>query len=523
MVGEHVLEAMLSLQYLTTSLRMRRTSSLFDMEPSLSVECVSRDPAVTAESGGLFGGQHTSGFHRASRWLCYLTTCLAFVLGVGVGVALPMIYASSGGNEINNTLLTSWPAEAKSPIIVHLPLNLTATNGSVATRPPAKSKWQLRKKEKQMLAAQRRMSLKSPSQPDGAASTEEEAATADVVSFVQPQTSWLATASEAPPHATILADAVKGIFWSRAVEDVLPTGFDEHNAKEWRDFSHQSPISRVEEGCGRMQNRLITFESGRQSCCRYRQNYDQIQGEIFSFYLSQLLGLRNLPPSSLGLVRPLDRQWINVQSSLSQAQWTDDRPVVYTQFLNDLEPAYIPVQFRGRDRHLNPSDVEHHKLEDKAGRDELITLAQWSDLLVLDYLTANLDRMVNNMYNMQWNPAMMDSPAHNLARDSRTGLLVFLDNESGLLHGYRLLDKYEVYHKSLLDSLCVFRRSTVDSLRQLQSNKNVGNLLRHMFETRDPSLLDFLPFLPEKSIKTLNYRIDQVLDQVAKCQSLYGS
>jgi four-jointed box protein 1 len=100
---------------------------------------------------------------------------------------------------------------------------------------------------------------------------------------------------------------------------------------------------------------------------------------------------------------------------------------------------------------------------------------------------------------------------------------VFLDNESGLLHGYRLLDKYETYHRSLLDSLCIFRRSTVESLLQLQSKKNVGNLLRHMFETRDQSLVDFLPFLPEKSIKTLNYRIDQVLDQVTKCQSLYGS
>lgn len=521
MVREHVLEAMLSLQYLTTSLRMRRTSSLFDMESSLSVQCVSRDPAVTAESGGIFGGQHTTGFHRASRWLCYLTTCLAFILGVGVGVALPMIYASSSaGNEINNTLLTSWPMVQTSPIIVHLPLNFTATNSSLPTRPSAKTKSQLREKEKQMLTAQRKMLMKS-NQPDGA--TEEEPSTTDVVSFVQPQMSWIAAVSEEPQQTTILGEAVKGIFWSRAVEDILPTGFDEQNAKEWRDFSHQSPIMRVEEGCGRMQNRLITFETGRQSCCRYRQNYDQIQGEIFSFYLSQLIGLKNLPPSSLGLVRPMDRQWINVQSSLSQAQWTEDRPVVYTQFLNDLEPAYIPVQFRGRDRHLNPSDVQHHKLEERAERDELITLAQWSDLLVLDYLTANLDRMVNNLYNMQWNPAMMDSPAHNLARDSRTGLLVFLDNESGLLHGYRLLDKYEIYHKSLLDSLCVFRRSTIDSLRQLQSSKKVGTLLRHMFETRDHSLLDFLPFLPEKSIKTLNYRIDQVLDQVAKCQSLYGS
>jgi len=124
---------------------------------------------------------------------------------------------------------------------------------------------------------------------------------------------------------------------------------------------------------------------------------------------------------------------------------------------------------------------------------------------------------------MQWNPAMMDAPAHNLARDSRTGLLVFLDNESGLLHGYRLLDKYEVYHKSLLDSTCIFRRRTIDSLRQLQVNRNAGDLLRTLFERQDQKLIDHLPFLPEKSIKTLNHRIDQVLEQVKMCQNIYGS
>jgi|694.fasta_scaffold107779_3 four-jointed box protein 1 len=499
--------------------------------------------AGTAENGDAFGGQsyrHVAGNRRASKWLCFLTTCLAFALGVGVGVALlPVLYGSSPFvNEINNNstaVMTPWSiVPDSSPTIADGPLNLTS-KGNTSSIPvrmsPLKMKAHLTKKEKERQSTRRKtLDLKS-NLTDVNSTTEEEdaaaAATVDVVSFVQPQTAWtsLPAANEDGRSltTTVLGEAVKGIFWSQEVEDSLPTGFDELNAKEWRDFSHQSSVQRVEEGCGRMQNRLVTFENGRQSCCRYRQNYDQIQGEIFSFYLSRLLGLRNLPPSSVGLVRPRERQWMNVQSSLSQAQWTENRPVVHTQFLNDLEPAYIPVQFRGRDRHLNPLDVQHHRLQEKVDRSELITLAQWSDLLIFDYLTANLDRMVNNLYNMQWNPAMMDSPAHNLARDSRTGLLVFLDNESGLLHGYRLLDKYDIYHKNLLESLCVFRRTTVESLRQLQSQKNVGHLLRDMLKTRDQSVVDFLPFLPEKSIKTLNYRIEQVLDQVAKCQSLYGS
>lgn len=500
----------------------------------MPVQCLSQGAmtAATAESGDIFGSQpyhHLAGFHRTSKWICFLTTCLAFALGVGVGIALPMLYASSSViNEINNsTVMASWSIIQDSPTMTHLSFNLTSTErntSSIPVRMSTRMKAHFSKKEREMQSTRKTLDVKSILTDFNSTNEEDEAVTVDVVSFVQPQTSWVSAANEdGRSRAAVLGEAVKGIFWSHAVEAILPTGFDERNAKEWHDFTHQSSIQRVEEGCGRMQNRLITFENGRKSCCRYRQNYDQIQGEIFSFYLSRLLGLRNLPPSTLGLVRPLERQWINVQSSLSQAQWIEDRPVVYTQYLNDLEPASIPAQFRGRNRHLNPLDVQHHKLQGNDDRNELITLAQWSDLLIFDYLTANLDRMVNNLYNMQWNPSMMDSPTHNLARDSRTGLLVFLDNESGLLHGYRLLDKYEMYHKSLLDSLCVFRRSTVESLRLLQSKKNVGNLLRDMFETRDQSLLDFLPFLPEKNIKTLNYRIEQVLDQVAKCQSHFGS
>ena len=473
---------------------MRKARPLFVYSkmggPRFSVQCL---PSSVGESTGQ---PHTraraTGIYRPSDWLCFLTTCLTLMLGVGVGVALPITYSSPNVYNESDTILST----SNSMNLVHLPASINVNNIRMISFP---SKGSLRKEE----------NLKQKHRKP----TEEE----NVISFVKPKTVYF----RASEDDVTSGEAVQGIFWSQAVENYLPAGFDDKDAKEWSDFSLKSNVIRIEEGCGRMQNRLVTFESNRKSCARYRQNFDQIQGEIFSFYLSRLLGIRNVPPSSLGLVRPRDRRWLHVQSSLNQAKWAADRPIVYTQFLNDLEPAYIPEQFR-QDRQLNPSDVNQHHLQESADRIELIALAQWSDLLVFDYLTANLDRMVNNLYNMQWNPTMMDSPAHNLFRDSRTGLLVFLDNESGLLHGYRLLDKYEVYHKKLLDSLCVFRRSTVESLRQLQAKSDVGILLRQMFEGSNQDILDVLPFLPEKSIKTLKYRIDRVLDQVAKCQSLYG-
>ena len=458
--------------------------------------------------------QLAAGFYRTSRWLCLFTTCLAFIVGVGVGVTVPILVHAMPANST---------AAGDAHIVLTASNNLSGISANLSPFPPPALQiknrlTKLRRKDAERASA---VLLKSNSIEDSFIKME------GVVSFVEPLSASSASvndlvARQPAAAAAVTGEAIQGIYWSQAVEDILPAGFEQEHADRWHAFTRQSSVVRLEEGCGRMQNRLITFENGTRSCVRYRQNFDQIQGEIFSFYLSRLLRLRNLPPSALGLVRTLDQQWNNVRSSLSLAQWTEDRPVVYTQFLDDLEPAYIPEQLRGSDRHLNPTDVQGVSLFSAEDKNRLVTLAQWSDLLVLDYLTANLDRMVNNMYNMQWNPAMMDSPAHNLARNTKTGLLVFLDNESGLLHGYRLLDKYEVYHKSLLDSVCIFRRSTIESLRSLQKDRNVGQQLRQMFENQDESLVDYLPFLPEKSVKTLNHRIDRVLDQVAKCQTQYG-
>jgi len=314
-------------------------------------------------------------------------------------------------------------------------------------------------------------------------------------------------------------ELLDSIYWSPQVESQLPQGFSEAQLESWRDFVHNSTILKMEEGCGRMQNRLLTLSNETRACCRYRQNSDQIQGEIFSFYLSQILGIRNVAPSALNLVQVSGKQWAPVRQELSIAQWADEKPVVFTQFLENLSPANIPIPFRDSKRSLHPADILNSV--NSMDVNSVSELAQWSDLIVFDYLTANLDRIVNNLFNFQWNPSMMDAPAHNLVKDPSTGLLVFLDNESGLLHGYRLLDKYEQYHRLMLDSLCIFRRSTAAAIKRLFREKNVGLRLKRMFQRSEPQLVDYLPMLPDRSIKILNLRIEVVHNQIVKCESLY--
>ncbi|XP_050047694.1 extracellular serine/threonine protein kinase four-jointed [Dermacentor andersoni] len=310
---------------------------------------------------------------------------------------------------------------------------------------------------------------------------------------------------------------VRGIFWAGPAERLVAAGSlaSEEDVSRWRATARRSTVRAVYEGCGRMQNRLIVFDTGVLSCARYRQNNDQIQGELFSFYLSRELGIRNLP--SALLTRAAGRSWDPVRSSLELAQWRSDRPVVLTKFVDDLVPTFIPEEFRSpTTRRLHPPDVVNKTQK------EIRDLIQWSDLIVFDYLTANLDRIVNNMFNLQWNPDMMNAPAHNLVRQKTTGLLVFLDNESGLVHGYRLLDKYEVFHRSLLDSLCVFRKGTADAVARLTRDRDIGRRLYSAFNSSDPGMDNYLPFLPERSVKILNKRLAQVNAQIRRCMDKYG-
>lgn len=313
-------------------------------------------------------------------------------------------------------------------------------------------------------------------------------------------------------------DFVDGVFWTEMAEKLTPLGFGNSELSEWRRFVNVTPVLKVQDGCGRMQNRLVTFDDGKKSCCRYRHNNDQIQGEIFSFYLGRLLGISNLVPSALALVDTRETRWSAAASQVSLAQWSSERPVVLTQFVEDLRPALIPKHFQVKgQRRLHPikDDLDNLTMSDIAD------LVQWSDLIIFDYLTANLDRVVNNMYNERWNPEMMRQPAHNLAR-TKDGLLLFLDNESGLLHGYRLLEKYENFHQSLLDGLCLFRESTAKAISHLFRKKSIEEQLKTSFFEGDPGMSDWLPFLPEKSIRTLKKRLSAIYDHISSCRSRFG-
>ncbi|XP_018319088.1 extracellular serine/threonine protein kinase four-jointed [Agrilus planipennis] len=317
-----------------------------------------------------------------------------------------------------------------------------------------------------------------------------------------------------------------GIYWGSKVEKALPEGYGKKKHELWTNYVQNGVAVKLQAGCGRMQNRMVVFQDGTQGCVRYRQNIDQIQGELFSFYLAQILKLPNLAPSTVSVVDLKSSLWQNLAKDIAAAQWNSNKPIVLTQFIGNLDSATIPPVFKPAERHLNKYDVhnmtKNEILDEDVSLKKLVELAQWSDLIIFDYLTANLDRIVNNLYNYQWNVNIMDAPAHNLAKKLDSDLLLFLDNESGLLHGYRLLKKYEIYHSLLLDNLCIFRKQTTNIIRELKEKRNIGTLMRRIFEKQNNAQVkDVLPTLPDKSVKILNERIERVHNQIVKCQTMF--
>lgn len=403
--------------------------------------------------------------------LCLLSAVFAFSVGLTIGILIPLVYLKS---------------PAKNDTVA-----LEKANASAVIR---------------TIFLNNSYRYKNDTAPDGKYPT---------VSFVK---------SFVPLERSGEDVVEDGIYWGEKVERALPKGYRQQKHDIWQDYIKKAVAVKMENGCGRMQNRLVTFQDGLKGCVRYRQNTDQIQGELFSFYLAKVLNLPNLAPSAVSIVDLGQPLWRNLRNEIASAQWNSNRPIVLTQFISNLNSANIPAVFKPVERHLNKFDVFNMTRGDGDQIGGFVELAQWSDLIVFDYLTANLDRIVNNLYNYQWNTNIMDAPAHNLAKKSDSDLLVFLDNESGLLHGYRLLKKYEIYHSILLDNLCMFRKQTVDVIKRLKTKGDVGALLRDMFERQNSdSVKDILPTIPDKSVKILNDRIDRVYNQILKCESVFSN
>ncbi|XP_053741668.1 four-jointed box protein 1 [Synchiropus splendidus] len=306
-----------------------------------------------------------------------------------------------------------------------------------------------------------------------------------------------------------------GVFWSEWLEGLIPVGFSEDYARAWRGEARTQRIVQLEPGCGRISNQLATFADGTKACVRYGINADQVQGETLTYYLAALLGITNLPPLVLSQLDRYGEQWAAVRTRIDGLQWSDRAVVSLTAWVPNLTGVVTPASLRPDSGGLRPVREDFRNKSTA----ELVELVQWSDLILFDYLSANFDRLVSNLFSLQWDPRVMERDTSNLLRTPR-GDLVFIDNEAGLVHGFRVLDMWEKYHHTVLSSVCVFRRRTVERLRGLRMRGDARMRLLESYRDSEP-LSAHLGFLSDEHAALLQDRIERLYQHILHCKSRY--
>ncbi|XP_066467113.1 four-jointed box protein 1 [Tiliqua scincoides] len=325
----------------------------------------------------------------------------------------------------------------------------------------------------------------------------------------------------APEHPRLerLEPVRGGIFWSRALEAQVPRGFSAEEAASWLRAARRERVVSLERGgCGRSSNRLARLSDGSRACVRYGINPEQIQGEALSYHLAGLLGIQErLPPLALSRVEARGGQWAPVREELRGAHWSEGAVVSLARWVDNLTDVVAPAPWRaGAGVGAEAWPLTARELRGLS-REQLVELVQWSDLILFDYLTANFDRLVSNLFSLQWDARVMQRATSNLQRGPDGGL-VFLDNEAGLAHGYRLLAMWDRYNEPLLRSVCVFREATAQRVRELHRLRNAAPELLRLYRTREP-LADGLGFLSEQQARLLQERVDFVHRHILHCKA----
>jgi len=307
-----------------------------------------------------------------------------------------------------------------------------------------------------------------------------------------------------------------GIFWSEWLEDLLPVGFTEEYARTWRRRARTSRVVKLEPGCGRISNQLATFADGTKACVRYGINADQVQGETLTYYLASLLGITNLPPLILSRLNSDSEQWAAGRTRIDSLQWSDRAVVSLTEWISNLTGVVTPAPLRQESSGLHPM------LEGLGNKtmEELLELMQWTDLIIFDYLTANFDRLVSNLFSLQWDSRVMERDTNNLHKTPK-GDLVFIDNEAGLVHGFRVLNMWEKYHISVLNSVCVFRKRTTQRVAELHRRRDSRQRLLELYRDSEP-LSQELGFLSDEHAGVLQDRIDRLHKHISHCKGKYS-
>lgn len=221
---------------------------------------------------------------------------------------------------------------------------------------------------------------------------------------------------------------------------------------------HSSKLTALDGSmCGMLPtSQLVTMDTGTKYCCHYRKNVHKLQGEVYTYHLARVLGFTHRVPLTMATaVLYTEDRFEGVRSkAASEAKWPQGATIVCSEYVDDLSDVVLPPVLR--------SVVANEKMiDDKESFDPM-----WVELVVLDYLTGNTDRLVNLLTNFKYNSGILSSPVHNLALEPG-GQLILFDHETSFWIGYQFSKDNEQIRTSqsfFMEKLCTFPQSLIERL-----------------------------------------------------------
>lgn len=209
-----------------------------------------------------------------------------------------------------------------------------------------------------------------------------------------------------------------------------------------------------------------------------RGNPYQWQGELYSYYLNAYLGLWNAPPVALLCVNTT-HQWKDVVERLPSLGISSTSCFIAVKYVKGLKSAvYVPKRVQ---QGINAQTVSTTPAE-------LSHSMQWSDMIVLDYISGHSDRLVDSLFLSPLNLEQYVFPVSNVAK-TQTGDLVLIDHEATFHTRYSKAQQSNAEHCRqihFLKKVSVFRRSTVEKICQLCKYDDPASELEKNIQIHDP-------------------------------------
>ena len=211
------------------------------------------------------------------------------------------------------------------------------------------------------------------------------------------------------------------LYWPNDKQWTIQPLFSEREASVFMDKIRSLRVVSLEEGCSTSKplNRLATLEDGTKVCCRPFKI-----GNIYSYHMNWLLGLRNVPPIIAVKVNLTNEMWKNIHDVAKAAGWWDGMRIIMEPFIDNLTEVYNLPYFNDNETSILTVPVAEKLPLTPVARKMMV---EWSDMILFDFVTGHTDRKIFNN---------QKRPVKNLYRTS-SSKLVLIDNESTFTQGYQ--------------------------------------------------------------------------------------